>query len=254
MTVILADIDAQKLGEAAESLIAAGIAEDRVSPICCDVADRASVADLADEVVGRFGQPAVLMNNAATGLNPGKPWENAADWDALLRVNLGGVINGVLAFGPAMVASGQPGLIINTGSKQGITRPPGNAAYNVAKAGVLAYTEMLAHALRNEEGCEISAHLLVPGFTYTGLIRRFVDEKPAAAWTAEQVADFMLESIARDEFYILCPDNDVDRATDAKRIAWTIGDIIENRPALSRWHADYEAAFDAFMASDAGPS
>ena len=58
----------------------------------------------------------------------------------------------------------------------------------------------------------------------------------------------MMESLARGDFYILCPDNDTPRETDEKRILWTAGDIVENRPALSRWHPDYKDAFDAFMA------
>ncbi|TIW85471.1 MAG: short-chain dehydrogenase, partial [Mesorhizobium sp.] len=72
-------------------------------------------------------------------------------------------------------------------------------------------------------------------------------EKPAGAWTGEQVVDFMLESLARGDFYILCPDNEAARPLDEKRMAWAIGDIIENRPALSRWHPDHKETFAAFM-------
>jgi hypothetical protein len=57
----------------------------------------------------------------------------------------------------------------------------------------------------------------------------------------------MMESLERGDFYILCPDNDVDRATDEKRIAWAAGDIIENRPPLSRWHPDWAERFKAFL-------
>ena len=57
----------------------------------------------------------------------------------------------------------------------------------------------------------------------------------------------MLEAVGRGDFYILCPDNDVTRAMDEKRIAWAAGDIIHNRPALSRWHPDYAASFAAHM-------
>ena len=53
--------------------------------------------------------------------------------------------------------------------------------------------------------------------------------------------------MGRGDFYILCPDNDVPRTLDEKRIAWAVGDIIENRPALSRWHPDYADAFKAFI-------
>ena len=71
--------------------------------------------------------------------------------------------------------------------------------------------------------------------------------KPDAAWTPEQVVHFMLARIEAGDFYILCPDNDVTRAVDEKRMAWAMGDIIDNRPALSRWHPDWKDAFAAFM-------
>ena len=71
--------------------------------------------------------------------------------------------------------------------------------------------------------------------------------KPAGAWTPEQTVDFMLEAMSRGDFYILCPDNDVTRAMDEKRVLWAAQDIIENRPALSRWHKDYQTAFAEFM-------
>jgi short-subunit dehydrogenase len=148
-----------------------------------------------------------------------------------------------------MIDRGSPGLIINTGSKQGITSPPGNPAYNVSKAGVKAVTEALQHSLRNTEGCRVEAYLLVPGFTYTGMMKAVLPEKPASAWTPDQVVELMLASVERGEFYILCPDNDVTREMDSKRIAWTAGDLIENRPPLSRWHPDYKDAFAAFMKS-----
>ena len=104
--------------------------------------------------------------------------------------------------------------------------------------------------MRNTEGAEITAHLLIPGFVYTGMVDRFIPEKPPGAWTAEQTAEFMIDSLNRGDFYILCPDNDVPRELDEKRIAWSVGDIIDNRPALSRWHPDYAEAFEAFVAGN----
>jgi NAD(P)-dependent dehydrogenase (short-subunit alcohol dehydrogenase family) len=150
-----------------------------------------------------------------------------------------------------MIARGRPGLVINTGSKQGITTPPGDPAYNVSKAGVKAFTEAVAHGLRNTEGARITAHLLIPGFVFTGLTRGERREKPPAAWTPEQTVDFMLERLAAGDFYILCPDNDVTRELDERRILWAAGDIVENRPALSRWHPDYAEVFAAFVKGDA---
>jgi hypothetical protein len=56
----------------------------------------------------------------------------------------------------------------------------------------------------------------------------------------------------RDDFYILCPDNDGPRRLDERRIAWAAGDLIQNRPPLSRWHPDYKAAFEAFVRDGEG--
>lgn len=242
LKVALADLGGDKLDAAGKTLAEAG----EVLVVPTDVSSSQDVERLRECVLAEWGFVSVLMNNAATGDNPGLPWENAAGWQALLDTNLMGVLHGVQAFVPAMLAQDRPGIVINTGSKQGITSPPGNFAYNLSKAGVRSYTESLAHALREAAGDRISAHLLIPGFTFTGMTDR--PEKPAAAWSAEQVADFMFDRIARGDFYILCPDNDVDRATDEKRMRWAMDDIIANRPALSRWHPDHAAAFAAFMA------
>jgi len=209
-----------------------------------DVSDRDAMTAFAASFGNEFPVD-VLVNNAA--ISPPTSVLDGANWQAVLDVNLWGVIHGTQAFAPAMVASGKPGLIINTGSKQGITTPPGNPAYNVAKAGVKAFTEALQHELRNGPNLAVTAHLLIPGFVWTGLTRGDRTEKPAGAWAPEQVADFMLESLARGDFYILCPDNDVSRALDEKRMAWAIGDIIENRPPLSRWHPDYAEAFKRYL-------
>ena len=245
LNVMLADLAGDALDEAADAVRAEAKAGAHVAATPCDVADRSAVEALALASFEAFGAINVLMNNAAVGLNPGRTWEGGDGWRTLLGVNLWGVVHGVQAFVPAMLAGAAPGLVINTGSKQGITLPPGNAAYNTAKAGVKAYTELLAHDLR-EADAAVSAHLLIPGFTYTGLTAR--GEKPPAAWTADQVIDFMLESLGRGDFYILCPDNDVTRGTDERRIRWSSDYIIKNRPALSRWSAEYKDAFAAYMA------
>jgi NAD(P)-dependent dehydrogenase (short-subunit alcohol dehydrogenase family) len=211
-----------------------------------DVSDRAALEALEAEVAARFGGTDILMNNA--GIQPGSAmFGDEAAWRRVIDVNLWGVINGSRVFAPRMISRGRPGFIVNTGSKQGITTPPGDPAYNVAKAGVKAFTEALEHELRSTEACRISAHLLIPGFVFTELTRHGRSEKPAGAWTPEQTADFFLDRLERGDFYILCPDNDVDRATDEKRMAWAMGDIIENRPPLSRWHPDWAEAFSAFL-------
>ena len=244
LNVVLCDQPGDALERARDTVAALGAG--RVRAFAADVSQADQVLALRDFALAETDAVSILMNNAASGDNPGHVWENPQGWRRLLEINLHGVINGVQAFAGAMLASGRPGLIVNTGSKQGITLPPGNSAYNVSKAAVKALTESLAHEL-HEAGGQVSAHLLIPGFTFTGMTD--AAEKPDAAWTAEQVVTFMLDSLERGDFYILCPDNAVPRAMDEQRMRWTVGDIIENRPALSRWHADYKQAFARFMQS-----
>jgi NAD(P)-dependent dehydrogenase (short-subunit alcohol dehydrogenase family) len=244
MKLCLADIDAAALERAAEEVRRHGPSE--VRAVATDVSRREDVERLKDTAYDAFGEVAFLMNNAAVE-GGGGLFGDPERWRRALEVNLWGPIHGVQAFARAMIAQKTPCAIVNTGSKQGITCPPGDTAYNVSKAGVKVMTEALAHELRNIEGCAVTAHLLVPGFTFTGLTRVRVKEKPPGAWAPEQVVDFMLDKMAAGDFYILCPDNDVTRAMDEKRILWAAQDLIENRPALSRWHPDYKEAFAEFM-------
>lgn len=246
LNVVMADVQADLLPEAAAA-VAAISAPDKVASEVVDVARFEALRGLQRTAAGAFGEINVLMNNAGAGSNPGKPWEGLDGWRALIDVNLWGPVNGVQAFVPAMLEQSGPAVVINTGSKQGITLPPGNSAYNVSKAGLKAYTELLAYELRAAAGDRITAHLLIPGSTFTGPRSRSGQPKPPGAWTGDQVADFMLDSLERGDFYILCPDNDVSRALDERRMAWMVDDIIKNRPALSRWHADFAGQFAAFI-------
>ena len=241
LNVVLVDLGSDRLEAAVRTLIHDGATDSHIRAIEADVSDADAVAGLARTV----RDVDVLMNNAAIG--PGSSVLDPANWQKVLGANLWGVVHGTQAFVPHMVARGKPGLVINTGSKQGITTPPGDPAYNVSKAGVKVFTEALQHELRNGANPSVTAHLLIPGFVWTGMTARGQTEKPAGAWTAEQTVDFMIDSVGRGDFYILCPDNDVPRALDKKRMAWAIGDIIENRPPLSRWHPDYAEAFRAFV-------
>lgn len=252
MKVAIADRDGEAL-RAAGQVLATLTGEENVLSVPTDVAKLDEIRALHDRVIARFGTVHVLMNNA--GIQPGSrifgPHES---WERILAVNLGGVVNGTQVFAPGMIASGEPGLIINTGSKQGITTPPGDPAYNVSKAAVKAFTEALQHELRQDEQGRVSAHLLIPGFVYTPLTARGRTEKPEGAWTPEQTVDFMIERLQAGDFYILCPDGDTPRALDERRMLWAAGDIIENRPPLSRWHPDYAEAFKAFADIASRPS
>src|SRR5206468_5634532 len=147
MKVCIADIVADRLTEAAAQLasVAKGGAAD-VMTASVDVSRFDDLASLEAAVQKRFGGTDILMNNAGIGpdSNSFGPLEN---WQRILAVNLLGVIHGTQAFAPDMIARGRPSLIINTGSKRGmsISTPPGNPAYNVSKAGMKAQTEVLQH-------------------------------------------------------------------------------------------------------------
>lgn len=245
MRVCLADLPGEKLEAAFAEITAIASAQGGAAlAVGIDVGRIEDLQKLKSEVSARFGGVAVLMNNAGISRKT-TAWTEIENWRKLLEVNLWGVINSVQTFAADMVAQQTPALIINTGSKQGITNPPGNPGYNVTKAGVKALTEQLAHEFRGLPNCRVSAHLLVPGFTFTGITG--VAQKPAGAWTPDQVIEFMLDSVARGDFYILCPDNDVTRNMDERRMQWAADDLIKNRPALSRWDPAYKSAFDAFM-------
>jgi NAD(P)-dependent dehydrogenase (short-subunit alcohol dehydrogenase family) len=250
LRVCLADLASPVLDQAATAAAAAspdGAAA--ILSVPTDVSDVAQVQALCESVYAAFGEVAVLMNNAGTGASGG-PWDSLETWHRVLDVNLFGVINGLQIFTPRMLAQATDCVIINTGSKQGITCPPGNTAYNVSKAGVKVLTEALAHSLRSQGGPKISAHLLIPGSTFTGMTAGDHKEKPPGAWSADQVVDRLLQGLADGDFYILCPDNEVTREIDNKRILWAAQDIIQNRPALSRWHPDYQDAFKRFLDSE----
>ena len=172
MNVVLADLPSAALDAAVEAVGRIGSGRALAAPT--DVSSQPDVLALKSLTFETFGDVAVLMNNAGAAPGGG-PYDHYEGWERVLGINLWGVINGVQAFTPEMITQGRPGLIINTGSKQGITAPPGDTAYNVSKAGVKVLTEGLAHQLRNQENCRLSAHLLIPGFVWSG------DDRPRTA-------------------------------------------------------------------------
>jgi NAD(P)-dependent dehydrogenase (short-subunit alcohol dehydrogenase family) len=243
MKIVLFDRD-----DAGLEAVARDLSSD-VRILAGDVSALPDVERLRDFALSAFGRVDMLMNNAGIGGGEDDNWSGLDAWRRILDVNLWGVIHGVHTFAPVMLAQDGGGAIVNTGSKQGITNPPGHPAYAVSKAGIRTLTEQLAHGLRNANDA-VTAHLLVPGWTFTGMSRDPQGPKPDGAWSGEQVVDFMIAGVRAGDFYILCPDNAVSPEMDAARIRWNAGDMTENRPALSRWHPDWEAAFADFLAAE----
>jgi len=252
LKITLADIDESKLKTASKE-IAEIVGDSNVLVVPTDVSKIEEVVKLRDRVYETWGEVSVLMNNAGVSGLPGHKgtsWEGLDSWKMVFDVNLFGMVNVQHTFVPNMIHQENAGVIINTGSKQGITNPPGNAAYNASKAAVKSLTEGLAHELRHRRPVpNLTAHLFIPGWTYTGLTgaNEPAAEKPAGAWTAQETVRYMLERVRNGDFYILVPDNETKNEVDHLRIMWGAGDIAEGRPALSRWHPTYSALFEEYM-------
>lgn len=152
--------------------------------------------------------------------------------------------------------------------------PPDNVMYNMSKAALKCYTEGLEHELlmkrrSSESCCWVRAVLLVPGWVNSNILLKaerekaraandgesfapqdvfFYEERPhPGAWMPQQVIKFMQHEMDQGKFYIICPDNEVDRTTDNVRMTWTMQDITEDRPPLSRWHPDHQETFAAYL-------
>jgi len=248
--ICLADSNSEAL-KIAEGLVADIVGSDNVLAITTDVSKLDQVKHLRDEAMAKFGEVNVLLHAAAIGHTQdgtvGTSYENISAWKEVLDVNLGGTINIVQTFTAHMCSQENPGAIILTGSKQGITNPPGNTAYNVSKAAVKTLAESLAHELRNRGG-HVTAHLFIPGWTWTGMTgAEMGSPKPDGAWSPEETVRYMFDSVRQGDFYIICPDNETTPALDHLRIKWSAGDILEGRPALSRWHPEWKFQFEEYI-------
>ncbi|WP_028467158.1 SDR family NAD(P)-dependent oxidoreductase [Nisaea denitrificans] len=238
--VCLVDLPSDDLVTATAEVIAKADDAANIIAVPTDVSDPDQIKKLEKAVREKFGGADILLNNAASRTGRGFDGD-IEDWRHLVEVNLWGVIYGTRAFLPGMRDRGTPAVIVNTGSKQGITNPPGHPVYNLSKAAVKSFTESLAHELRSTGVENVTAHLLIPGWTTTGK-----NEHRPGAWLPEQVIERMLQGIEAGSFYIVCPDDEVSEEEDRRRILWGAADITEDRPALSRWDPTVEHAYHAF--------
>ncbi|KAF8817117.1 NAD(P)-binding protein [Phlegmacium glaucopus] len=246
LKIAIADSDEKNLAQVGHELVAV-IGESNVLIVPTDVSKLDQVVRLRDKVYETWGEVAVLMNNAGIGIK-GTSWDGIDNWHKIFDVNLFGIVNVQQTFVPNMLHQENPAVVINTGSKQGITNPPGNAAYNASKAAVKSLTEGLAHELREKAESNVTAHLFIPGWTFTALTGALsLASKPAGAWSATETVLYMIDKLREGDFYILVPDNDTRREVDQLRIMWAAADIAEGRPALSRWDGKYKALYEEYM-------
>ena len=235
MNLILVDINQSKLNEAKSAISTKGSIE--AHPM-----DVSSISDWSNlkSAVEQGGRKLDLIHlNAGIGLKG--DWTDNAYFHKIFDVNFFGVVNGINTFFPHFQDNkGEQKAMIITGSKQGITNPPGNPAYNATKSAVKTIAEHLSFDLAKSSP-KTSVHLLVPGWTFTGLTGGGgLKEKPKGAWSAEQVADYLYQKMSEDKFYAICPDNDVSWETDRKRMTWTMGDVVYERKPQSRWLEEFK--------------
>jgi len=240
INVYLVDILEEELQETLvqvqQSALAAGM-QSKAIALSADISRTQTWQQIAAAVTDEFGELHVLMNNAVTRIAKGFD-VSIDEWQRSFEINFWSVVEGTNALLPLLEDSGRPTLkskIINVGSKQGITNPPGHPIYNIAKSALKTYTEQLEHQLRNRSESTVSSHLLVPGWTTTGK-----NEHKQGAWIPQQVVERMIYSVDAGYFYIICPDDDVNESMDKKRVLWAAGDITENRPPLSRWDDEFK--------------
>jgi NAD(P)-dependent dehydrogenase (short-subunit alcohol dehydrogenase family) len=241
MKVVLADIEAAPLAAAGEALAATGA---QIRAVHTDVADASQVAALADEAERAFGPVHVLCNNAGVGGGGGALWAvSEADWRWTLDVNLWGVIHGVRAFVPRMLAHGEAGHVVNTASMAGLIATPSLGPYTVAKFGVVALSEVLAKDL-DLAGAKLKVSVLCPGFVKTRIADSHRnrpaaaprDEVPGEGQMAsalramveqgippEDVAEQVLAAIRDERFYILT------HPETKPAVAVRMKDILEDR-------------------------
>jgi NAD(P)-dependent dehydrogenase (short-subunit alcohol dehydrogenase family) len=217
MDLALADVDEKGLAETLEGLRPC---KTKMLSLRVDVSKAAEVEAFAQRAQEELKGLHLVCNNAGVALT-GAVWENTEhDWEWILGVNLRGVVNGVRAFAPRLIAQDE-GHIVNTASVAGLISPPGMGAYSVSKHAVVALSEALHHDLR-ERGSRVGVSVLCPAYVPTGIadsdrnrpsqlgssiktprdgmLRKAVN---AGRQSAGDVARAVVAAVKMDRFYIL---------------------------------------------------
>ena len=219
MHAALADVDEPGLKSTLNEVQSRGV---RAFAMRVDVSRYQEVESFCSKAIAQFGATHVVCNNA--GVSPlGAVWENTlADWQWILGVNLWGVIHGVRAFVPRLLAQGE-GHVVNTASVAGLISPPGMGAYNVTKHAVVALSESLYHDLRSR-GSPVGVSVLCPAYVPTG-IADSERNRPRELWnpgkspskeeallkkavasgklSADEVARAVVAAVKEERFYVL---------------------------------------------------
>jgi NAD(P)-dependent dehydrogenase (short-subunit alcohol dehydrogenase family) len=228
MRIVLADVEEKALSETQATMAGAGV---EVLAVRTDVSKWEDVEALARRTYEAFGAAHVVCNNAGIGAG-GLAWElSLADWQWTLGVNLWGVIHGVRAFVPRLIAQGE-GHVVNTASIAGMISAPGMAPYCASKHAVVAISECLQHDLSLAGGAKVKVSVVCPAWVKTNIAdsernrpsslaaREAKDRSPqqvmmqemvrtaiSGGIPPEDVAEAVLRAVVEERFYVLTHDD-----------------------------------------------
>lgn len=228
MKVVMADVEADALAAGAQRLGARGAT---VLPVQADVSRPEQVEHLAAQTYTAFGAAHVVCNNAGVAVIGAVHEHSLADWQWVIGVNLWGVIHGVRAFVPRMLAGGQEGHIVNTASMAGLTTSAFMSVYDVTKHGVVALSESMYKEFRTT-GAKLGVSVLCPGLISTNIMKSSRNRPPHLAeegatsgaarafganladrlgggYAPAEVAAQVMDGIRADRFYIVPAQPDV---------------------------------------------
>jgi NAD(P)-dependent dehydrogenase (short-subunit alcohol dehydrogenase family) len=217
MNVVIADVRGDHLAAAELELGRA----DRVLALRLDVTDRAGYARAADAAEARFGKIHLLCNNAGVAVVGPTDLATFADWDWVMGVNLGGIINGIVTLLPRIKKHGEGGHIVNTASMSGLMPHPGATIYGTSKGAAVHMMECMRAELE-PQGIICSA--FCPGAVQSNIAEAAKTRPPELSdtgyaeadkrrqqggnffhlyMTKEDVGERVLQGILNDELYIM---------------------------------------------------
>lgn len=264
MKVVLADLHQAKLDETIDEFVSMGIDRANLLAVPTDVADLGQTVALCEKTYDTFKGCHFALFNAGinTGVGRSPIAMDIVKWRRALEVNLWGTINGVYCFVPRMLAQTDdvPTIVGATASRQGLTLNPGDTSYVISKVGQRALMESVEHELRNLPGHKLRGVLLCPGRTVTDISAAIADSDGdtnkaaeirkdlAASWgsnamPASHPVEVLFETIDKGEFYAICTDHYKTKTACLGEVRASADDVILNRPPLSRWHPDFQAAW-----------
>ncbi|WP_427967674.1 SDR family NAD(P)-dependent oxidoreductase [Altererythrobacter sp.] len=262
MNVVIADIRDDHLAEG-EAELGGG---DRVLALKLDVTDREAYARAADAAEAKFGKLHLLVNNAGVAVVGPTELATFQDWDWVMNVNLGGVINGVVTVLPRILAHGEGGHIVNTSSMSGMVPVGGTTIYSTAKAAVLTMMECMRPEL---EARGVICSAFCPGAVQSNIAQASEtrpDELAESGYaeadkrrqsggdhfhlymTKEEVGERVLEGVLNDELYILTHAEFLDGVSD--RAKAMVASVPAKRPQNEGYKQTFAMLFNSPIWAD----